>query len=90
MSDALANLGALGFGVRIDQPGTRISDFQTSHHGVAGTSMPLCERFYLADAIFVATLEGCDEAPRSRQVALPAPSGAFCSLHPRGMVPDDR
>jgi CRISPR system Cascade subunit CasD len=55
---ALAPLAALRFGVRIDQPGTRIRDFHTAHHGVSGKSMPLSERFYLADAVFVAALEG--------------------------------
>ncbi|MEV8311826.1 type I-E CRISPR-associated protein Cas5/CasD [Streptomyces flavidovirens] len=56
--DALARLAALRFGVRIDQPGTRVRDFQTAHHAVTGKSMPLSERFYLADAVFVAALEG--------------------------------
>ncbi|MGW2826498.1 type I-E CRISPR-associated protein Cas5/CasD [Streptomyces sp. NPDC001443] len=55
---ALAPLAALRFGVRIDQPGTRIRDFHTAHHAVSGKSMPLTERFYLADAVFVAALEG--------------------------------
>ncbi|WP_328335825.1 MULTISPECIES: type I-E CRISPR-associated protein Cas5/CasD [unclassified Streptomyces] len=54
----LAQLAALRFGVRLDQPGTRIRDFQTAHHAVTGKSMPLSERFYLADAVFVAALEG--------------------------------
>ncbi|MEU6523232.1 type I-E CRISPR-associated protein Cas5/CasD [Streptomyces sp. NPDC046924] len=54
----LAPLAALKFGVRIDQPGTRVRDFHTAHHGVTGKSMPLSERFYLADAVFVAALEG--------------------------------
>ncbi|CAM5741527.1 type I-E CRISPR-associated protein Cas5/CasD [Streptomyces hirsutus] len=55
---ALAPLAALRFGVRIDQPGTRIRDFHTAHHGVTGASMPLSERYYLADAVFVAAVEG--------------------------------
>ncbi|MFD4767329.1 type I-E CRISPR-associated protein Cas5/CasD [Streptomyces niveus] len=55
---ALAPLAALRFAVRIDQPGTRVRDFQTAHHAVTGKSMPLSERFYLADAVFVAALEG--------------------------------
>lgn len=55
---ALAPLAALRFGVRIDQPGTRVRDFQTAHHADTGKSMPLSERFYLADAVFVAALEG--------------------------------
>jgi CRISPR system Cascade subunit CasD len=54
----LAQLAALRFGVRIDQPGTRIRDFHTAHHAVSGKSMPLTERYYLADAVFVAALEG--------------------------------
>lgn len=54
----LEPLAALRFGVRIDQPGTRVRDFQTAHHAVTGRSMPLSERFYLADAVFVAALEG--------------------------------
>ncbi|MER6240039.1 type I-E CRISPR-associated protein Cas5/CasD [Streptomyces clavifer] len=54
----LASLAALRFAVRIDQPGTRVRDFQTAHHGASGKSMPLSERFYLADAIFVAAVKG--------------------------------
>ncbi|MFJ3984039.1 type I-E CRISPR-associated protein Cas5/CasD [Streptomyces fungicidicus] len=54
----LAPLAALRFGIRIDQPGTRIRDFHTAHHSVTGASMPLSERFYLADAVFVAAVEG--------------------------------
>ncbi|WP_432157531.1 type I-E CRISPR-associated protein Cas5/CasD [Streptomyces sp. bgisy153] len=54
----LAPLAALRFGVRIDQPGTRIRDFHTAHHSDTGTSMPLSERFYLADAVFLAAVEG--------------------------------
>lgn len=54
----LGPLAALRFAVRIDQPGTRVRDFQTAHHSVSGKSMPLSERFYLADAVFVAAVEG--------------------------------
>ncbi|MFE5940531.1 type I-E CRISPR-associated protein Cas5/CasD [Streptomyces sp. NPDC056470] len=54
----LRPLAALRFGVRIDQPGTRLRDFQTAHHKATGKSMPLSERFYLADAVFVAAVEG--------------------------------
>jgi CRISPR system Cascade subunit CasD len=55
---SLTQLAALRFGVRIDQPGSRVRDFQTAHHAVTGRSMPLSERFYLTDAVFVAALEG--------------------------------
>ncbi|MFD7287907.1 type I-E CRISPR-associated protein Cas5/CasD [Streptomyces sp. NPDC059863] len=54
----LADLSALTFGVRIDQPGSRLRDFQTAHHADSGKAMPLSERFYLADAVFVAGVEG--------------------------------
>lgn len=54
----LKPLAALRFAVRIDQPGTRVRDFQTAHHSASGKSMPLSERFYLADAVFVAAVEG--------------------------------
>lgn len=54
----LSDLAALRFGVRIDQPGTRVRDFQTAHHPVTGNTMPISDRFYLADAVFLAALEG--------------------------------
>ncbi|MFJ2815113.1 MULTISPECIES: type I-E CRISPR-associated protein Cas5/CasD [unclassified Streptomyces] len=54
----LSDLAALRFGVRIDQPGSRMRDFHTAHHADTGKSMPLSERFYLADAVFVAGVEG--------------------------------
>lgn len=54
----LSDLAALRFGVRIDQPGSRLRDFQTAHHADSGRAMPLSERFYLADAVFVAGVEG--------------------------------
>ncbi|MEU0133093.1 type I-E CRISPR-associated protein Cas5/CasD [Streptomyces sp. NPDC006296] len=62
---SLQPLAALRFGVRIDQPGSRVRDFQTAHHSASGKSMPLSERFYLADAVFVAAVEG-DTALLSR------------------------
>ncbi|MER5450538.1 type I-E CRISPR-associated protein Cas5/CasD [Streptomyces sp. NPDC002766] len=71
--DKLKPLAALRFGVRIDQPGTRVRDFQTAHHGVTGKSMPLSERFYLADAVFVAALEGDHRLLAELQAALRAP-----------------
>lgn len=56
--DDLSDLAALAFGVRIDQPGTRLRDFHTAHHGVTDKAMPISDRFYLADAVFVAAVEG--------------------------------
>ncbi|MBG7704670.1 type I-E CRISPR-associated protein Cas5/CasD [Streptomyces sp. MC1] len=57
---ALAQLARLRFGVRIDQPGTRLRDYQTAQHQITGKSMPVSERYYLADAVFVAAVEGDD------------------------------
>ncbi|MET7639610.1 type I-E CRISPR-associated protein Cas5/CasD [Streptomyces sp. NPDC005438] len=54
----LTDLAALRFGVRLDQPGERVRDFHTAHHQVSGKSMPVTERFYLADAVFLAAVEG--------------------------------
>ncbi|MEV5683775.1 type I-E CRISPR-associated protein Cas5/CasD [Streptomyces sp. NPDC052164] len=54
----LTDLAALEFGVRIDQPGARLRDFQTAHHSDTDKAMPLSERFYLADAVFVAGVSG--------------------------------
>ncbi|MEJ8662216.1 type I-E CRISPR-associated protein Cas5/CasD [Streptomyces sp. MS1.AVA.4] len=69
----LAPLSALRFGVRIDQPGTRVRDFQTAHHRLTGKSMPLSERFYLSDAVFVAALEGDNGLLGELHAALQAP-----------------
>ncbi|MFB6607340.1 type I-E CRISPR-associated protein Cas5/CasD [Streptomyces noursei] len=54
----LSDLAALTFAVRLDQPGTRLRDYQTAHHGDTDKSMPVSERFYLSDAVFVAAVEG--------------------------------
>ncbi|MEV6855767.1 type I-E CRISPR-associated protein Cas5/CasD [Streptomyces microflavus] len=54
----LSDLAALEFGVRIDQPGSRLRDFHTAHHSDTLKAMPLSERFYLADAVFVAGVSG--------------------------------
>lgn len=54
----LAILADLRFGVRVDQPGTRLRDFQTAHHAVTDQAMPVSQRFYIADAVFLAGVEG--------------------------------
>ncbi|WP_204018301.1 type I-E CRISPR-associated protein Cas5/CasD, partial [Sphaerimonospora thailandensis] len=57
-SDNLDDLAALRFGVRVDQRGTLLRDFHTAHRFVSGNAMPVSERFYLADAVFIAAVEG--------------------------------
>jgi CRISPR system Cascade subunit CasD len=69
----LSDLAALRYGVRIDQPGTRVRDFQTAHHFDTDKSMPLSERFYLADAVFVAAVEGEPDTVRRLDAAVKEP-----------------
>jgi CRISPR system Cascade subunit CasD len=73
-TDPIEDLAALTFGVRVDQRGRLIRDFQTAIRRGASKSesMPLSYRYYLADAIFLAAVEGdanllsgLDEALRS-------------------------
>ncbi|MEI2777232.1 MAG: type I-E CRISPR-associated protein Cas5/CasD [Tetrasphaera sp.] len=56
--DPIEDLLSLRFGVRIDQPGRILRDFQTAHRASDGAVMPLSTRFYLADAAFLAGVEG--------------------------------
>lgn len=67
----LTELLNLSFGVRIDQPGRLVRDFQVARSLDGKDSMPLTYRYYLADAAFLAAvsgdqnlLEGLDEAVR--------------------------
>lgn len=69
--DPIEDLLALRFGVRKDQPGSVIRDFHTARTLDGRESMPLSNRYYLADAVFLAgiegdraLLEGIDEALR--------------------------
>lgn len=69
----LSDLAALRFGVRVDQPGTLLRDYQTAHHADTGKSMPVSERFYLADAVFVAAVEGDGALIRELRAAIRHP-----------------
>ncbi|WP_017569814.1 type I-E CRISPR-associated protein Cas5/CasD [Nocardiopsis halotolerans] len=69
----LSDLAALRFGVRVDQPGARVRDYQTAKHLVTGTSMPVSERFYLSDAVFVAAVEGEEDLVAELYRAVRAP-----------------
>lgn len=57
-TDPLEDLAGLRFGVRIDQPGRLVRDFQTARSLDGRKTMPLSYRFYLADALFLAAVEG--------------------------------
>ena len=57
-TDPIEDLLALRFGVRKDQPGRVIRDFHTARTLDGKDSMPLSHRYYLADAVFLAGIEG--------------------------------
>lgn len=57
----LSSLRALRFGIRTDQPGTLLRDFQTVH--IPKREAPeITYRYYLADAVFLAGLQSGDGA----------------------------
>jgi len=57
-ADPLEDLAGLRFGVRADQPGVMMSDFQTAIRWRTHDPMPLSTRYYIADAVFIAGVEG--------------------------------
>lgn len=83
-TDSIEHLLYLRMGVRIDQPGQLLRDFQTARRAekardgsVVWKSMPLSYRYYMSDAIYLvvlqgdrALLEGIDEALRSPEFPL--------------------
>lgn len=56
--DPIEDLVRLGYGVRVDQPGRLIRDFQTAKRHDSGKALPLSYRYYLGDAVFVAAIAG--------------------------------
>ena len=73
-TDPIEDLVGLRFGVRTDQPGTIVRDFQTEIDWRTGKSKPLTQRYYLADAVFVAGVEGAPALIEGLQEALLAPA----------------
>lgn len=59
--DPLDDLADLRFGVRTDQTGNRLRDFQTEIDWRTKAAEPLTYRFYLQDYKFIAALEGPEE-----------------------------
>ncbi|GAA1740589.1 type I-E CRISPR-associated protein Cas5/CasD [Luedemannella helvata] len=72
-TDPLTELLRLEFGVRIDQPGQIMRDFQTARTLDGRDSMPLTYRFYLSDAVFLAAVSGEEELLRGLAEALERP-----------------
>lgn len=54
--ESLDRFRSLRFGIRVDQPGTLLSDYQTARND-KGIMMPVSTRYYLQDAVFLAGLE---------------------------------
>ncbi|CAM3497032.1 type I-E CRISPR-associated protein Cas5/CasD [Dermacoccus barathri] len=73
-TDPIEDLARLRFGVRVDQPGVLTRDFHTAIRWRDGVSMPLSYRYYLADAVFVAAVEGDGELIESLADALRRPT----------------
>lgn len=88
-SDPIEDLIGLHLAVRVDQRGTLLRDFHTAHHQVSGSSMPLTERFYWADAVFTAFLEGPRPLLEGLGEALADPSYPLY-LGRRSCVPEGR
>ncbi|WP_433574650.1 type I-E CRISPR-associated protein Cas5/CasD [Nocardia brasiliensis] len=79
-TDPLEMLRGLRFGVRIDQPGQRVRDFQTAQRpkrerdgSTSWPAMPVSYRFYISDAVFLALLEGEHELVTAIDAALRRP-----------------
>lgn len=58
-TEPLTELAGLRFGVRADQPGRILRDFQTARAD-DGRGASVSERYYLSDAVFLAALESDD------------------------------
>ncbi|MGW5571682.1 type I-E CRISPR-associated protein Cas5/CasD [Nocardia thailandica] len=63
----------LGFGVRIDQQGTLVRDFQVARSLDGRETYPLSYRYYLSDAVFVAAIHGERQLLEGIREALRAP-----------------
>ena len=73
-TDSIEDLLSLRFGVRIDQPGRILRDFQTAHRSRDGAVMPLSNRFYLSDAAFLAGVQGDRDVVHGLAEALRRPT----------------
>lgn len=74
-SDPIEDLVRLRFGVRVEQPGQLVRDFQTAQRttGARVESMPLSQRYYLGDAVFLAFIEGPTEVVETLHQAILRP-----------------
>lgn len=68
----ISELAKLRFGVRVDQPGKILRDYHTAH-GDKNKVAYVTERYYLADATFLAGLEGENSQLQTIKDALESP-----------------
>lgn len=73
-TDPVEDLTALEFGVRVDQPGTLLRDYQTAIDWRKGSAARLSERYYLQDACFIVAISGPDALIESLEGTLRAPA----------------
>lgn len=59
--ESVEDLAQLEMGVRADQPGTLLRDFQTERSLSGDKVMPLSQRYYLQDAAYLVALGGPDD-----------------------------
>ncbi|ASW55530.1 type I-E CRISPR-associated protein Cas5/CasD [Plantactinospora sp. KBS50] len=72
-TEPLTDLLGLEFGVRLDQPGQVLRDFQTARTLDGRQSAPLTYRFYLSDAVFLAAVGGAPDLLHGLAEALRRP-----------------
>lgn len=72
-TEPLTELLGLSFGVRIDQPGQLLRDFQVARSLDGSRSMPLTYRYYLSDAAFLAAVQGDESLLEGLHEALSRP-----------------
>src|SRR5690606_40077518 len=78
-TDELTDFFGLRFGVRVDQPGRLVRDFQTARSLDGAHAYPLSYRYYLADAVFLAVVEGDGLRLWGRGAAVRHPEDALSS-----------
>lgn len=71
--DSVDDLAQLELAVRVEQPGELMRDFQTERPMDGGKSMPLSDRYYLADACFLVAISGPRELLTRLDAALRLP-----------------
>ncbi len=60
-TDPIEDLVTIRIGVRIDQPGSMMRDFQTMQHPTKDETGSISHRYFLSDAVFLVALEADQE-----------------------------